>query len=351
MKPQQIALLITDTHLADNNIPLVRSIWTQAIKVCRDRGLDHIYHLGDVCDSRDSQSQKVLWHLSMMLEEAHMNSIEVVVVPGNHDKTDYGSERSFLDVFSYHPGVTVVDKYHCEDWTICNDKLMDTTLNVHLVPFFSQDVYTISRKTPIDSKATNILLTHIGVDGAVMNSGIKLDSSLKGDDLFSEFTKVYVGHYHDQQDVGKKVRYIGAAYQHNYGEDNQKGFSILNSLGEIEFVKAEFPQYIKIVINLSKSTKSDLLKEVDKYKNLTDNVRFVFQGTREELAKVNKSEYSDVGIDVKLEEGELEVVDFSDKQVVCFDNASLKDEWKEFTNDMEEGIQEKGISYFDKHTS
>ena len=56
--------------------------------------------------------------------------------------------------------------------------------------------------------------------------------------IFSPFDKVFVGHYHNRTVIpGTGIEYIGSSRQHNFGEDEEKGYTVLYTDGTHEFVK------------------------------------------------------------------------------------------------------------------
>jgi hypothetical protein len=112
-------------------------------------------------------------------------------------------------------------------------------------------------------------------------------------------------------------------------------------------VKSDTPEYKKIVVDVGKTSRDDLTKLKAEYQDSKDHIRFVFQGEKEKLAKIEKAEFSSLGIDVKMEENSAEVVDYSKDQVTTFDNQQIKKEWEEFTEDDEQNKQ-TGKEYLEK---
>lgn len=348
---KDLALLMTDTHLSESTIEINRSIWKQAVDTCKGKGIKRIFHMGDVFDSRKSQTQELLLVLDELLCMVSEEGLDIIIIPGNHDKTSYESQDSFLHPFRFHPSVTIVSNY----WGVGNKTYSEfpDDMIVMFAPFFDEksgkyaEVLKAHKQACSDKYKHRILLTHIGVNEAVMNGGSIIENHLDSN-LFDDFTKVYVGHFHDYQELNKgKIVYIGSTYQSNYGEDNKKGFQILKSDGSLEFIKSKFPEYKKITIDINKTSKEDLIELKKEYEGSEDNIRFVFKGDKEKLAKVDKTEFSALGIDVKTEEFDIKVIDYSSQQVTTFNSETIKEEWNEFTKDNQE-TQEKGIEYLEK---
>jgi len=343
---KDIGLVITDTHLSEGTEKVNISIFRQAIATCLERGIKKIYHMGDAMESRKAQSLQVLKTFGKILMEIREAGLEIDFIPGNHDKTDYQSENSFLDPFSYHPGVNI--------WSKGTVNRVGDNLSLFQVPFFDEKsgMYGEMIKPYLDIAAqekkqgmTNILLTHIGVNEAVMNGGSVIEGHLDGS-LFDAFDNVYVGHYHDYQELKKgKIVYVGSAYQSNFGEDDRKGYHILNSKGGMEFIQAHFPKYIKISIDMEKEKDFDLTEIKKEYEGSTDNIRIEFTGTKEMLAKVDKREFEALGMDVKKKEESVDVLDYDDSEST-FTKESIKDEWEVFSKDSIE-IKSKGLEYIE----
>lgn len=337
-----INLLLTDTHLSEKTSSINMDIWQQAVITCVENEIKVIYHLGDIFDSRKAQTQEILMFFQRILEMLEEYEIELIVIPGNHDKTSYQSSNSFLHVFKHHPGVRVVNESHSIH--VSKDVIH------HFVPFFDEKsgkYAEILKGVVTDPKKKNILFTHIGVNEAVMNGGSVIEDLIDGG-IFDRFEIVYVGHFHDYQVLRSgKIVYIGSAYQSNFGENDKKGFQFLYEDGSIEFVQADFPRFEKVVIDINTATREEILALKVANENSEDNIRFVFKGDKSKLAAIDKNEFKSIGIDVKTEEHDAKVIDYSEMEVSTFNNESIKKEWTGFTKDDIEN-QKVGNEYFEK---
>ena len=74
---------------------------------------------------------------------------------------------------------------------------------------------------------------------------------------FENHFKVFSGHYHDQQKIGN-FYHIPSIQQNNYGEDSDKGFTVLFGDGSHELVKSDFKEYIKVQVDLDTCSDKDL---------------------------------------------------------------------------------------------
>lgn len=336
-KPQLLA--ITDTHLGPKNVELIIPIFKQVIAIALKFNLSVIYHMGDMFDSRKYQTLDTLMALSKILDMLEEAGIILRCIPGNHDKPDYFRERSYLDVYTKHKSLELIRDYK---------KFPEGDFMIHMIPFFDEkEVYPqYLEKVKISPSLTNILMTHVAVNGVKNNDGSEIEDTL-AIAKFKDFEKVLVGHYHNKQEV-KNVIYTGSAFQKDYGEDGDKGVTVLYQDGSLEQIKLEFPRFETVKINLNTITNEELDKKFKSHKNSQDNIRFKFSGTKEKLAALDRPKYAKVGIDIKTEQDDpivdidyAELIDFTG-----FDKSKILDEWDDFQekHTIEEEISTEGRS-------
>ena len=319
------AIVLTDTHLNQNNIDQNKDVYIQAINLAKKHNLNKVLHAGDIFDARKGQTDSLLKTFEEILDLFHENGITLVAIPGNHDKSDYKSDVSYLDPYKHHPGFNLLRSGgFAED-------------NIYMFPYFLEDgTYESLLKQSIQRDFKNfgkdcILITHVAVNGVKNNDGSKIENNIKPA-LFSKFTKVLVGHYHNKSTVGTNIFYIGSAFQHNFGEDISKGFTLIMEDGTTQFAKATFKEYKKIVIEIEKVSPKEIEKMVETYANSEDSIRFVFKGTHEKLQAIDKTKFTKVGIDIKRESDEIEigVEEAKNDEFISFDQTSIAKEFDEF---------------------
>ena len=341
---EPIASIITDIHLEELRYDEIVDVVIQAIDETLERGLVNMYIGGDIFNSRKSQTFNVLQAWSEILDYCSKVNIQLIVIPGNHDKLDYTSERSYLDMYASHPCMTLITSYR--------NHLINRGFRIHLIPFFDEKSTYKNYLNQVDISDDNnkhILLTHIAVNGVRNNDGSKVDESLSKTS-FDQFYKVFVGHYHDKQKVGDNIYYIGSIMQRNYGEDQEKGMTILYNDGSHELFKLQFTKYETLKIDLDKITDDKLHKLCSHHSNTSSNIRFKFTGTKQKLDALDKSKYDSLGIDVKCEYKDLNL-DVSYKQAVNFsgfDEQKIRDEWTDFSQKNEDIDQKIGINYLEE---
>lgn len=335
------AVIITDTHLKEDNILINKSVYRQAIKFCKENGIDTIFHLSDIFNSRKSQSQEVLVDgFVEILDELQQEGITLITFPGNHDKTSYDSIKSFLDPYKHHPAFVLIDTYY---------KLQLTpNITLHLLPFFSDSVYRemlnlveITEEKRMDS--FDILFTHIGVNGARMNNGQVVEGISQDD--FRLFDKVFIGHYHDKQIFGK-FNYVGATIQHNYGETPDKGLTVIYNDLSWETVELDFPRYHKIEVDVDKLTNSEI-EEIKRVKEKSgDNLRVILVGSEAKVKSFNKQLLLNEGISVENKVDEI-VKEELVERVNPFTSATLLTAFESFCK-KDKLEEEKGKKYLQK---
>lgn len=336
------AILATDLHLDKETIEEVDKVLDQLISKTLELGLDTIYILGDIFTERVGQGLSVLLAWKKFLGKCKKKGLIVIKIAGNHDKTFLDSQESYLDVFN-EDNVHIVTDYQC---------IVDGNMSFSLLPYFKEgkaydkmlaSLLEESRKSMSDCKF-NYLFTHIAINGVRNNDGSVVEEGVKIG-KFSLYDKVFVGHYHNKSKVGDNIYYIGSIMPRNYGEDNEKGFTIIYADGTHELFVPKFRKYKKFVFDLDKVKKVAIVKLRNKYRNSSDHIRFVFKGTEEQLLSLDKKFFTDVGIDVKKESKQiLKSVEAAESgEFVSFDKSNILKCFKDYCSVNQFSGREKAV--------
>jgi exonuclease SbcD len=342
-----IALISNDWHLEPTNTALVIAIIKDMIQQALDLKITEIFVLGDIFDDRKSQRQIVLNAFRTILNMFEESGLNVSFITGNHDRSDYTSNESFLSPF-HSDKIPMID-----DFCIIED---DNHI-YKLAPFFNENIWIkkfeefalplSNSKTRGDKK--KILLTHVGFQGSINNDGSIVNTPIKPT-LFKDYDLVLSGHYHNQQQVAPNVYHLPSLYQRNYGEDDDKGFTILYDDLSFELIKSQFDRFEKVVIDLDTISKKDLEEKTRDFSAIAANghhVRFEFRGTEKKVKAIKKEIFTSNGIDVKTKIKEIEEVDiqFND-EVKKLDIQSLYDKFTNFCEkeDLDLEIGQKYLS-------
>jgi len=330
--------LVTDLHIDDSSGELVKESLGEVFLEMVTNSVTTLIVSGDIFNFRKSQTLITTDYWGQILEEANSHNIKVIAIPGNHDKMSYSSEKSYLDVFKYHPNFRLVRD---------TEMLRFDEVDVWLIPFFEEKETYPKYLDKVDYKSlTSILITHIAVNGVRNNDGTEIQDSLsKG--RFKKFKHVFVGHYHDRQFIDNIV-YVGSLMQRNFGEDQFKGITKVFSDGSYEFVDKEFQVFETVRLNYSDTITDDLekLSKVELSKKL--KVRIILNGTKEEIDSLKKLQVMKVldnsGFIMKSDYVSVDKVELeSAESFTPFTKENLFVEWQEFAElngiDTEQGNQ------------
>ena len=340
MKKKAIALLVNDIHLDKDNGNLVKDIFLQIIKICKEYDIKNILCGGDVFTCRSGQPLSCLIDWKDIVNRVVKENIDLHIIPGNHDKTDPDDENSYLDVFSN------INNYSVNVYKSATRRIIGGCVFA-FIPYFKDEKWLEEYdkveseiednliEQDIDVDTPLILITHSGFDGVRNNDGSKVSSIIKPS-MFKDWTKVLIGHYHNASKLTDNVIYTGSAYQNDFGENiTDKGFTIIFDDGDIQFIPSKFPRYIKEVIDVN--DKETLANLIEKYNGETyDNVRFVFKGKKVDCQKINISEIqTKYGINCKFEcTEEKEAIELSESDIVLsYDKKTLQKDFLKFCNE------------------
>ncbi len=233
MSKNPIGLLVNDLHVDKDCIAEFAKNWSEVIKICVDRNIRDIFIGGDVFTSRSSQTLSVLLEVQRAFHKACAKDIGVTVAEGNHDKVDQEAIEGYCHLYDSLGGnVLPIDTCDVFTWE-------DNDVELAMISYFKETGSLYEKIQKVESKIKNfdkaILYLHAGIHGALGDFDIPGEAP---QEWFSKFSKVLVGHYHNRTKIkGTNIEYIGSSRQNNFGEDEEKGYTILYSDGSTEFVK------------------------------------------------------------------------------------------------------------------
>lgn len=320
----------TDWHLKKDNLAQITDLVIQKCKLAVSLGVKKLGVLGDIFDSRVAQTQDNLNTFGVILDIIHSYGLELLAFPGNHDKTSYTSYNSFLDPFEGRSWFKLYKYYE-----VFTD--FDHEIRLAFLPFFEEEMWVNEFNSlmvdleQMPEKYKIILCTHIAITGSRNNDG-KYVSSTISSGMFKPFHKVLSGHYHDQQKIGDNFHHIPSIQQNNFGENPDKGFTVLYTDGSIELVKSYFPEFLKVSIDLETNSREDIDLLRRQYQDSKDNIRFEFIGSETALKSIKKEELIAYGIDVKTKVKEIQddIIFAETEEVVEHTKSSLLEEFEKF---------------------
>ena len=324
-----LAIIFNDIHLKTGNEDEVYESTKYMVDYAVENGIKNLIFAGDLFDSRTFQRQKVLQTLDKMLDLFHASGLILYMFPGNHDKTLYNSSDSFLDIYKHHPCV----KFNRELKNIVIDGV-----SIDLLPFFSTELLVPMIE---NAKGSDILISHFGMDGSNHLGHVQKNTNINKK-MFTKWNKVYLGHYHNHNEITKDIVHLPSFRQENFGEDNNKGFSLLKKDGSYEIIKGKFKEYTKITVDLDKNTQKDISKLIDTHKNSGKIVRIEFNGTEAQCKAINKTQFKGTDIDIKLKYSEIyenEIAEPS-KIIEKYSKDQILGSFKDFCNDKDYDYKE-----------
>jgi len=197
---------------------------------CIDNGIKYIVILGDLLHDREQVRVEDLNALvSFLIDTDEKFNIKIITFPGNHDMY----LKNSWDINSIKPLTRYLESHHRVSKIILEDTRFWIVPFIHYESDYMKVMDSINKK----HQEGDILLTHIGVKNAVLNACFLLKSWSVVDFTDSPFERIYAGHFHLTQQVGK-VWYPGSPIPFKFDEgDSAHGFFVYDTkLKTHEFV-------------------------------------------------------------------------------------------------------------------
>ena len=342
MNPKEpCMLLLNDIHISKDNIPDFCLNWNEALSVCKRKDIHTIVLGGDLFFSRSSQTLDVLLAVHDALLTARNMNIDVILANGNHDLVNQEAVRGYCHIYDQHDNVLVIDEYH----TLSNP---EWSFMLHIIPYFPEDgSFTGKLNEVIENELStdkqNYLYIHEGINNALSRPA---ENELPVH-IFGDFDRVFVGHYHNRCTVAPNIEYIGSSRQHNFGEDEEKGYTVLYGDGTAEFIKNHANRRFMVLdvpddkVDIHLTDRLEELKEDGRYK-----VKVRIHSSLAGASAIDKSKLLEAGagkVEVVTEEihtaGGPETGLFEK-----FDSGKIRDNYRQFCT--EKGISDcLGLSY------
>jgi len=337
-----LSVIANDLHIKPDNIDSIKDLIEQMIKLAKKEKAEFLCFLGDIFQDRQAQPLSVLKCFEEVLEMINSSGLWVYIIPGNHDKTNYESNNSFLDAFSHNPSNHLFREYG-----IISDD--DSNLHLHFLPFYSNDKWIEQFNSIPKMEGTNVLLSHIAVNGSVNNDGTKVESPISPT-MLKHFDLVLLGHYHNSQKISSNIFHLPSIQQNNYGEDNQKGFTILYNDISTKFVKSTFKEYVTLKADLNKISKKEFNEVIEGIDTKECFVRLELTWEESKVNAVSKNELKSMGFDVKTKhidiDTSIEVAETG--KIIEFTDSNILQEFQVFCEKEEYPVTDREINYLTK---
>lgn len=282
-----IAIIFNDAHLKTGNEQDIIESVKHLLSYAKSNNINTIIFAGDLFDSRSFQRQSVLEAFDKILCMIDDAGCTLHLFPGNHDKTVYSSFYSFLDIYRYHP---------CVEFTRTVKNIEISGVSITLLPFFSDEMLIPMIE---EHEGADVLISHFEMEGSV-HLGRVSEKTTINKKLLSKWKKVYLGHYHNHVEITKDITHLPSLRQSNFGEDSNKGFSVLYEDLSYEIIKGCFREYKKITIDLDSTSQTDIKTLIKTHENSDNSIRFEFIGEESKLKALDKSQFKGTDIDIKI---------------------------------------------------
>jgi exonuclease SbcD len=339
MKP--IALLMNDLHIAKDNVLEYEKNWNEALKICEEYNIKQIYIGGDVFTTRNVQHLAPVMTVLRCLDRTISKGIETTIAFGNHDCPVYGEKDNWCDVLCRTNGVEVVNNIMVTD---LGDKVLA------MIAYFPEETMMEDKLKELDamldglhiSYSDVVLYIHAGVHGALGNFDVP--NEMPQEPLL-KYYKVLCAHYHNRTVLeDTNIEYIGSSRAHTFGEDEEKGYTLLYPDGETSFVKNE--------VNTRYVTEDVMLKNLPDWENVYDErykIRLRIHCQAAEADTIDKSDLIARGANkIEFVTEKLQAIENSQSEMdERFDNKNLQIEYQSFCK--EKDIDSRfGIDYLTK---
>lgn len=341
-----IALLLTDSHCGKENIPEFLLNWQEAITICHDRNIKQILFLGDMVLSRASQSLDILLVIYDIFELCRQTGISITLINGNHCKKDLEASRGYSNVFASFPNVRVI-----ENWGLVE---IASTIGIGMISYFPENGSFVEKLMEIEKYIFSlpyhkrILMLHQGIMGGLSTP---TENELPAT-MFDKWDRVFVGHYHNRNQIpNTKIEYIGSSRQHNFGEDEEKGYTVLYSDGTHEFIQNKVNIRYKVIdidadkVDIHLTDLLDEMKDTGRYRT-----KIRIHTSSAKASGIDKEKLLQAGASkVEVVTEDLEVTEVAGSSLFeKFDNHKIKETYEVFCAEKEIEDVELGLSYLSK---
>lgn len=340
-------MLINDIHASKDNIAEFHKNWDEALELCKQNAVQYLIVGGDMWLSRSAQTLNTLLAVrEAILKATKQYGLYVIIANGNHDLVDQESVFGYNHIFSDYESVEIIDEYTEID--------VSDSVSLIVMSYFPENGSFINRLDNLKqvyltkkSSKKRVLYIHEGIRGGLATPS---DDELPAN-IFNDFYSVLVGHYHNRKHIpGTNIEYVGASRQHNFGEDEEKGYTILYSDGSTQFVKNEVNQRYKVIEVDVAEMDDDFMSMLAKIKSdCRYKVKVRVKCDSAQSSTVNKQMLAEAGANkIELVTEQTEVMHTDNKSITQkFDKSGIKEEYTNFC--VQKSIDNQlGLHYLEK---
>ena len=185
-------------------------------------GISTVIDMGDTFDSRKGIDFSALsWAKSNYYDKLYSMGIEVHTIVGNH--TAYYKNSNKIN----SPELLLSEYKNIKTYSSPTNTKVDG-IDMTFIPWICSENYDETLKVIKKSKA-KVAFGHLELKGFRVNKHLVMEEHGLEANLFSNFTKVFSGHYHTRSDNGT-VFYLGNPYEMYWTDVNDtRGFHIFDT--------------------------------------------------------------------------------------------------------------------------
>lgn len=340
-----VALILADCHCGKETVSDFLINWNEAIGICVSKDIRQILFLGDLVLSRSAQTLDILLAIHDVLADCMKRHIRVTMINGNHCKVNQESLRGYCNVFDSFENVRVINEW--------GELEFPDNLGVGLISYFPENgsftdkLEQLEKQMFAHSYRKLLLMIHEGIRGGLLQS---TENELPTT-LFSGWDCVLVGHYHNRCHVGDNVEYIGASRQSNFGEDEEKGYTLLYPDGSCEFIKNRANTRYRVIdvpiekVDIHLSDRLEEIKEDGRYR-----VKVRVHASSAQASALDKEKLMTSGASkVEVVTEDLEIKEIAESSFFeKFDSRKIKESYERFCDEKQIEDVELGLSYLAK---
>jgi DNA repair exonuclease SbcCD nuclease subunit len=204
-------------HLHDYFELFYKNVFFPALE---EHGVETVIHMGDAFDSRKSiDYQSLEWAKRVVFDPLKKYDVHMIV--GNHD-CYYKSTNNVNS-----PALLLKDYQNIKTYSSPTNTKVGG-IDMTFIPWICSENYDETLKVIKKSKA-KVAFGHLELRGFRVNKHLVMEDHGLEANLFSNFTKVFSGHYHTRSDNGT-VFYLGNPYEMYWTDVNDtRGFHIFDT--------------------------------------------------------------------------------------------------------------------------
>lgn len=279
-----IAVLISDIHYSLNTLALADASMRKAIAKANKLNVPLIV-AGDLHDTKANMRAECV---NAMIATFNLCEETTLIMVGNHDKINEKSDHNEHSLHFLRQQKNLVINQSASFRHIMN--------GLYLIPYHS-DVDELRAYLRTIPKGSTLIM-HQGLQSSNMGDYVQDKSAITKEDVAG--FRVISGHYHTRQIIdlpdNGKWDYIGNPYSLSFGEANDppKGFQVLMNDGSLEFVPTNLRKHVVIEYDLETGNSMWSSGPVYSGSGRYDEVWIKVRGTKEQLAKFDKAEWTEL---------------------------------------------------------